>query len=72
MAFERFFEDLSYGHEFFVDQAFWLVEISKTSRPFFFFAIVISLGLECELQGRGFGLIFESRILVSRLKWSLH
>ena len=35
MALERFFEDLSNGHEFFIDQAFGLAEISKTSCPVF-------------------------------------
>ena len=52
----------------------FLVSRNKQNKSsvFLFFAIVISLGLECELKGRGFGLIFKSRILVSRLKWSLH
>jgi len=43
VALERFFEDLSNGHEFFTDQAFGLAEISKTSCPVFFFAIVIAM-----------------------------
>ena len=42
MALERFFEDLSNGHEFFIDQAFWLAGISKTGCPVFFFATVMS------------------------------
>ena len=53
VALERFFEDLSNGHNFFIDQAFGLAEISKTSCPVFFFAIVIPLienfPMTCEL-----------------------
>ena len=41
MALERFFKDLSNGHEFFIDQAFGLVTISKTSCPEFSVATVM-------------------------------
>ena len=51
MALERFFEDLSNGHEFFIDQAFGLAEISKTSCPVFFFAIVSHYSQIC-VNGR--------------------
>ena len=40
MALERFFKDLSNGHEFFIDQAFGLATISKTSGPEFSVATV--------------------------------
>ena len=40
MALERFFEDLSNGHGFFINQAFGSAEISKTSCPVFFLATV--------------------------------
>ena len=33
MALERFFKDLSYGHEFFIDQAFVLAAIWFFSLP---------------------------------------
>ena len=41
MAIERFFKDLSNGHEFFIDQAYGLATISKTSCPEFSVATVI-------------------------------
>ena len=40
MALERFFKDLSNGHEFFIDQAFGLARVSKTSCPEFSVATV--------------------------------
>ena len=43
MAFERFFKDLSYGHEFFIDQGFGLATIIKTSCPEFYVATVIAV-----------------------------
>ena len=52
MALERFFEDLSNGHEFFINQAFGSAEISKTSCPVFFFATVTAfLGPLCKNLG---------------------
>ena len=43
MALERFFKDLSNGHEFFIDQAFGLATISKTCCPEFSVATVIAI-----------------------------
>ena len=49
MALERFFKDLSNGHEFFIDQGFGLATISKTSCPEFSVATVMIIVLLCFL-----------------------